>query len=133
MSTRHIYSILGDPSFVDKIKNSNWESAIADLKGNKSKKSSNSWSPEEDEALMKAIEIHKEKNWKLIAAQIEGRTPAQCMHRWKKVLNPSLVKGAWTKEEDAILIRLVQQNGPQNWTEIANQLNGRNGKQCRER
>lgn len=24
----------------------------------------------------------------------------QCQHRWQKVLNPELIKGPWTKEED---------------------------------
>lgn len=30
----------------------------------------------------------------------QGRTDGQCQHRWQKVLNPELVKGPWTKEED---------------------------------
>jgi hypothetical protein len=44
-----------------------------------------------------------------------------------------VIKGAWTKEEDEILIRLVKQHGPMNWSSIADHLQGRNGKQCRER
>ncbi|KAI2543984.1 MYB isoform 35 [Pan troglodytes] len=30
----------------------------------------------------------------------ENRTDVQCQHRWQKVLNPELIKGPWTKEED---------------------------------
>jgi len=26
------------------------------------------------------------------------KSEVQCLHRWKKVLNPELVKGHWTKE-----------------------------------
>lgn len=33
-------------------------------------------------------------------AVFQGRTDGQCQHRWQKVLNPELVKGPWTKEED---------------------------------
>jgi len=43
------------------------------------------------------------------------------------------VKGPWTEEEDNIVLKLVEQNGPQKWTLIAEHLPGRIGKQCRER
>jgi hypothetical protein len=41
--------------------------------------------------------------------------------------------GPWTPEEDQLVIRLVEKNGPQKWTFIAKHLEGRIGKQCRER
>jgi len=49
------------------------------------------------------------------------------------VLNPSLIKGPWTDDEDRIVLHLVEKNGPQKWTQIAEHLPGRIGKQCRER
>ena len=61
------------------------------------------------------------------------RTDVQCLHRWQKVLNPDLVKGPWTPEEDAAIIRLVGEHGAKKWSMIANDLPGRIGKQCRER
>jgi len=64
---------------------------------------------------------------------LKDRTDVQCLHRWQKVLNPNLVKGPWTKEEDEIVIKLVDKNGPRNWSKIAEYLPGRIGKQCRER
>jgi len=42
-------------------------------------------------------------------------------------------KVAWTPEEDAILLELVAEHGPQKWSIIAMHLEGRIGKQCRER
>jgi hypothetical protein len=42
-------------------------------------------------------------------------------------------KKSWTKEEDQILTRIVQNNGAQRWSNVAAQLPGRAGKQCRER
>ncbi|KAI5435253.1 hypothetical protein KIW84_021897 [Lathyrus oleraceus] len=44
-----------------------------------------------------------------------------------------LIKGQWTDEEDRKLIRLVKENGERKWTQIAEKLEGRVGKQCRER
>lgn len=41
---------------------------------------------------------HNGKNWVRIAEYFDGRTDAQCLHRWQKVLNPNLVKGPWTPE-----------------------------------
>ncbi|MEQ2174108.1 hypothetical protein GOODEAATRI_004414, partial [Goodea atripinnis] len=63
----------------------------------------------------------------------QGRTDGQCQHRWQKVLNPELVKGPWTKEEDQKVIDLVHKYGPKRWSVIAKHLQGRIGKQCRER
>ena len=44
-----------------------------------------------------------------------------------------MVKGTWTKEEDELVIQLVDKYGPKKWSLIASHLNGRIGKQCRER
>jgi len=61
------------------------------------------------------------------------KTENQCLHRWQKVLNPEVVKGAWTDEEDQKLGELVNKFGAKRWATIANHLPGRIGKQCRER
>jgi hypothetical protein len=49
------------------------------------------------------------------------------------VLNPKLVKGPWTPEEDRIVVEMVNKYGAKNWSQIASALSGRIGKQCRER
>ena len=61
------------------------------------------WTKEEDEILKKAVKENQAKNWKKVSECLEGRTPIQCLHRWQKVLNPSLIKGPWTEEEDRIV------------------------------
>ncbi|KAE8687638.1 hypothetical protein F3Y22_tig00111013pilonHSYRG00287 [Hibiscus syriacus] len=91
------------------------------------------WTAKEDEILRKAVQRFKGKNWKKIAECFKDRTDVQCLHRWQKVLNPELVKGPWSKEEDERIIELVNKFGPKTWSTIAQHLPGRIGKQCRER
>ncbi|KAJ4928987.1 hypothetical protein JOQ06_004609 [Pogonophryne albipinna] len=91
------------------------------------------WTREEDEKLKKLAELHGSEDWKLIASLLTNRSDVQCQHRWQKVLNPELIKGPWTKEEDQRVIELVQKYGAKRWSVIAKHLKGRIGKQCRER
>ncbi|GAA6220069.1 uncharacterized protein LOC108891641 isoform X1 [Lates japonicus] len=91
------------------------------------------WTQEEDENLKILISNFGKKDWKTIASFLPGRTELQCMHRWIKHLDPDLVKGYWSKEEDEKIIELVGIYGTKHWTLIARHLKGRVGKQCRER
>nr|UWU45088.1 MYB transcription factor 3R-2 [Dimocarpus longan] len=91
------------------------------------------WTPEEDETLRNAVATFKGKSWKKIAEFFPDRSEVQCLHRWQKVLNPDLVKGPWTQEEDEKITELVARYGPTKWSVIAKSLPGRIGKQCRER
>ncbi|PON50541.1 Octamer-binding transcription factor [Parasponia andersonii] len=91
------------------------------------------WTAEEDELLRRAVEHYKGKNWKKIAECFKDRTDVQCLHRWQKVLNPELIKGPWSKEEDEVIVELVNEYGAKKWSMIAEALPGRIGKQCRER
>ncbi|KAG2594697.1 hypothetical protein PVAP13_5KG010700 [Panicum virgatum] len=91
------------------------------------------WKPEEDAILSRAVQTYQGKNWKKIAECFPDRTDVQCLHRWQKVLNPELVKGPWSKEEDEIIVQMVNKYGPKKWSTIAQALPGRIGKQCRER
>ncbi|XP_031460750.1 myb-related protein A isoform X4 [Phasianus colchicus] len=91
------------------------------------------WTRDEDEKLKKLVEQNGTDDWAFIASHLQNRSDFQCQHRWQKVLNPELIKGPWTKEEDQRVIELVQKYGPKRWSLIAKHLKGRIGKQCRER
>lgn len=91
------------------------------------------WTEDEDDKLRQAVKEFGGKNWKRIASRLTGRSDVQCLHRWQKVLRPGLIKGPWTPEEDSTVVRLVRTHGTKKWSLIARQLNGRLGKQCRER
>jgi hypothetical protein len=50
-----------------------------------------------------------------------------------KVLDPSLLKGSWSRHEDEIIIRYVAENGKKSPSKLSALLLGRIGKQCRDR
>ncbi|KDO68919.1 hypothetical protein CISIN_1g046570mg, partial [Citrus sinensis] len=47
--------------------------------------------------------------------------------------NNDRIKGSWSPQEDATLIKLVEQHGPRNWSMISSGIPGRSGKSCRLR
>ncbi|XP_065880338.1 transcription factor MYB98-like [Euphorbia lathyris] len=47
--------------------------------------------------------------------------------------NTDIIKGKWSIEEDRLLSLLVEKYGVTKWSEVAQMVPGRNGKQCRER
>ena len=84
------------------------------------------------------VEMLNGRNWKKISSVAfpdGSRTDIQCLHRWKKVLRPGLHKGPWTAEEDNVVVKMVTEVGVRNvkWSVIAAAVNGRLGKQVRER
>lgn len=91
------------------------------------------WTQEEDDKLKTLVQKLGPNDWKTIASYIPNHTEHQCQHRWFKVLDPELVKGPWTKEEDEKVIELVNLYGNKQWALVAKHLKGRLGKQCRER
>ncbi|KAJ6424846.1 hypothetical protein OIU84_025587 [Salix udensis] len=64
---------------------------------------------------------------------LQGKVLKGIAKKTKKGSCATLIKGQWTEEEDRKLIRLVKQFGVRNWAQIAEKLDGRVGKQCRER
>jgi hypothetical protein len=92
------------------------------------------WNAEEDGQLRRGVASLGAKNWKRISQEYlaNKRTDVQCLHRWQKVLRPGLIKGFWTAEEDNT-IRDCMLGGVTKWSNIAEKIPGRIGKQIRER
>lgn len=90
------------------------------------------WTEEEDAILRSFVNAHG-KQWNAVAVKLPRRTPTQIASRWEKCLNPALVKGPFTKEEDKIILEFVEKNGPHSWPNISKVLPARSPKQCRER
>ena len=91
------------------------------------------WTTEEDALLTQIAQGCESVNWKAAEAQFPGKTSQQIFERWTKVLDPSLLKGSWTRQEDETIIQYVRTYGCKSWTKLAKMLPGRIGKQCRER
>jgi len=102
-------------------------------RGSKKAAGGGRWTKEEDDKLRVCIQDIGVRDFGRIAERMgNGRTEAQCHHRWRKVLEPGLVKGPWTKHEDEMIRKCIDE-GVMKWSEIAERIPGRIGKQCRER
>jgi len=99
-------------------------------------------------SALKKVEHHKKKkqflsvmNWSRVASMLgNGRKSSECLRRYNKLTNGNsstekitATKGPWTEEEDRKVIGLVMAHGAKKWSQIAAELPGRIGKQCRER
>lgn len=74
----------------------------------------------------------------------ENCSPNVDMFRQKKIrktlplmptrrISEAKPKSNWTEEEDELLVKIVNKQGPKNWSKIAVHFPNRIGKQCRER
>lgn len=88
---------------------------------------------EADDNRLKELVVQYNKQWSVIAQFFPSKTPSQVASRWDKYLDPNLIKGAFTEEEDNLVRKYVEQFGPRRWQKITEFVPGRSAKQCRER
>ena len=93
---------------------------------------SKAWT-EEDDNKLRALVVQYNKQWSVIAQYFPSKTPSQVASRWDKYLDPNLIKGAFTEEEDDLIRKFVEQYGPRRWQQVTEFVPGRSAKQCRER
>ncbi|GAV79159.1 Myb_DNA-binding domain-containing protein, partial [Cephalotus follicularis] len=83
------------------------------------------WSPEEDEKLLNYINKHGHGCWssvpKLAGLQRCGKS---CRLRWINYLRPDLKRGAFSQQEENLIVELHEVLGNR-WSQIAAQLPGR--------
>jgi len=102
------------------------------------------WTADEDSRLHAAVSAIGARQWKTIAEHVVSRNHVQCRQRWEKIV-PGRVKGAWSWEEDSVLVKRVNEQrsalGPGcaqvtksiKWPLVATEIPGRNAKQCKHR
>ncbi|XP_027742957.1 snRNA-activating protein complex subunit 4 isoform X2 [Empidonax traillii] len=94
------------------------------------------WTKAEDQMLLELVQemrVGSHIPFKKIAYYMEGRDSAQLIYRWTKSVDPSLKKGPWTPEEDAMLLAAVKKYGEKDWYKIRTEVPGRSDAQCRDR
>ncbi|XP_076887053.1 uncharacterized protein LOC143537090 [Bidens hawaiensis] len=92
------------------------------------------WTVNEDKKLLHIVSNRGISNWIEIAMELNtNRTPFQCLSRFQRSLNASIIKAEWTSSEDNELRRAVAEYGEANWQLVASTLDGRTGTQCSNR
>lgn len=92
------------------------------------------WTCEEDKLLSNIVQEIGNRNWLKIASSLStDRTPFQCLARYQRSLNPSMLNSEWTEEEDSQLRHAVENFGVSNWQSVASVLERRTGAQCSNR
>ncbi|KAI3802289.1 hypothetical protein L1987_30419 [Smallanthus sonchifolius] len=93
-----------------------------------------SWTINEDKKLLHIVSNRGISNWIDIAVELKtNRTPFQCLSRFQRSLNASIIKNEWTPPEDEELRKAVAEYGETNWQLVASTLEGRTGTQCSNR
>ncbi|KAK7165013.1 hypothetical protein R3I94_003408 [Phoxinus phoxinus] len=94
------------------------------------------WTPEEDQILKDLVEKMRIGNfipYMQMSYFMVGRDGSQLSYRWSSVLDPSLKKGPWSKEEDQLLRNAVAKYGTREWGKIRIEVPGRTDGACRDR
>ncbi|PWA72019.1 myb domain protein 4r1 [Artemisia annua] len=92
------------------------------------------WTNDEEKKMLHCFSNRGFSNWIDIAKELKtNRTPYQCLSRFQRSLNPSILNNEWTPTEDEELRKAVAEYGETNWQLIASILSGRTGTQCSNR
>ena len=83
-------------------------------------KNQKKWNKIEDKKLIELAKEYNEKKWKEISLNFINKSPLQCFSRFKRI-KPGMNKGTWTKEEDEILLKLINKYG-KNWSKISKEF-----------
>ncbi|OHS93894.1 Myb-like DNA-binding domain containing protein [Tritrichomonas foetus] len=79
---------------------------------------------EEDNEIIKQVKIIGARKWELIAKFVTNRTAKQCRDRYQNYLAQNFFYGEWTKDEDLVIIRKINEIGQQ-WSVLSGFLKNR--------
>ncbi|KAJ8422854.1 hypothetical protein Cgig2_027792 [Carnegiea gigantea] len=82
------------------------------------------WTAEEDALLIEYVKMHGERHWNCAQKTGLTRCGKSCRLRWTNHLRPDLKKGAFSMEEERIVLDLHAKLGNK-WSKIAAELPGR--------
>ena len=84
----------------------------------------NKFTPQEDDTIIRIVNDFGAHSWRLIAANLPGRTARQIRERYVNYLAPNVCKEPWTEEEDQQLREKVAEHG-RKWSQIAKYFENR--------
>ncbi|KAM0685067.1 hypothetical protein COBT_003724, partial [Conglomerata obtusa] len=87
------------------------------------------WLVEEDNKLLEAVNLYTCKSWNKISEYVGTRNDPQCRERYVNILDPSIRRCKWTKEEDFLLYKTVLDLGEANWSNVSKRIFGRTDSQ----
>lgn len=82
------------------------------------------WTQTEDVTLTSLVNTHGNKKWSAVAGCLPGRTGKQCRERWNNHLRPDIKRGAWSEQEEKLLVEAHKSMGNR-WADIAAAIPGR--------
>lgn len=88
------------------------------------------WLEEEDKRLVMGVAFYGSRGWNEVARCVRTKTDVQCRERWTNVLSPNVRQGAWTKEEDTLLLEAVEKYGVGKWALVARSIPNRTDNHC---
>lgn len=83
-----------------------------------------SWTVAEDAILRKWISENGANDWTRCSELISGRNGKQCRERWVNILDPRVVTGDWSLEDQVQIFSLMKRFKT-SWSRISSGLNGR--------
>ncbi|OIW15711.1 hypothetical protein TanjilG_04246 [Lupinus angustifolius] len=102
--------------------NNNNEEVANDYEGSLKK---GPWTPDEDAILIEYVNTYGEGNWNSVPKNSGlSRCGKSCRLRWANHLRPNLKKGAFSPEEERVIVDLHAKLGNK-WARMASQLPGR--------
>ena len=81
-------------------------------------KQKSKFTEEEDQIIRAFVSKNGPKSWKKAQPLLPGRTPRQIRERWVNYLSPEVSHEPWTKEEDDLILNLVDKYGKK-WSHIS--------------
>lgn len=82
------------------------------------------WTQEEDALLKKWISENGPNDWTRCSELITGRNGKQCRERWVNILDPRVMTGDWSTEDQVRIFQLMKQYKT-SWSKISSSLSGR--------
>ncbi|EME28740.1 hypothetical protein Gasu_37900 isoform 2 [Galdieria sulphuraria] len=93
-----------------------------------------SFSKEEDEEILQAVQQLGEHSWVQVANRVNsGRSPWQYFCRYQRTLRPTCLTCKWTMEEDMKLLAAIEKYGTKQWSLVSCNVPGRTRQQCLHR